>query len=89
MLLISCPALFLPFTRGDFSREGQEALAGVIAGTGLLLVCAISVYALLISFLMPAIFVNFARKGTFAACFEFGEIWRICPRTSATTSWPG
>ena len=77
LLLISCPALFIPFTRGDFSREGQQALAGVIAGTGLLLVCAISVYALLISFLMPAIFLNFARKGTFAACFEFGEIWRI------------
>ena len=80
LLLISCPALFLPFTRGDFSREGQEALAGVIAGTGLLLVCAISVYALLLSFLMPAIFLNFARKGTFAACFEFGEIWRIMSR---------
>ena len=76
-LLITCPAIFLPFTRGDFSREGQQALAGMIAGTSLLLVCAISIYALLISFLMPAIFLNFARKGTFAACFEFGEIWRI------------
>ena len=79
-LLITCPALFLPFTRGDFSREGQQALAGVIAGTGLLLLCVISIYALLISFLMPAIFVNFARKGTFASCFEFGEIWRIMSR---------
>jgi Protein of unknown function (DUF4013) len=29
---------------------------------------------------MPAIFLNFARKGTFAACFEFGEIWRIMSR---------
>jgi hypothetical protein len=79
-LLITCPLLFLPFTRGDFSREGQQALAGMIAGTSLLLVCAISIYGLLISFLMPAIFVNFARKGTFAACFEFGEIWRIMSR---------
>jgi len=43
-------------------------------------VCAISVYALLISFLIPAVFLNFARKGTFAACFEFGEIWRIMSR---------
>jgi hypothetical protein len=77
MLLLTCPVLFIPFTRGDFSREGQQALAAMIAGTGLLLVCAISVYALLLSFLMPAIFLNFARKGTFAACFEFGEIWRI------------
>jgi hypothetical protein len=77
LLLITCPAFFVPFTRGDFSREGQQALAGVLAGTTLLLVCAISVYGLLLSFLMPAIFLNFARKGTFSACFEFGEIWRI------------
>jgi hypothetical protein len=79
-LLITCPLFFLPFTRGDFSREGQQALAGMIAGTSLLLVCAISIYGLLISFLLPAIFLNFARKGTFAACFEFGEIWRIMSR---------
>ena len=77
MLLISCPALFLPFTRGDLGSEGQQALAGMFVGTTLLLTCVISAYALLISFLMPAIFLNFARKGTFAACFEFGEIWRI------------
>jgi hypothetical protein len=77
MLLITCPAFFIPFTRGDYSREGQQALAGVIAGTGLLLVCLLSIYALLLSFLLPAIFLNFARKGTFAACFELGEIWRI------------
>ncbi len=76
-LLITCPLFFLPFTRGDFSSQGQQALAGMIAGTSLLLVCAISVYGLLISFLIPAIYLNFARKGTFAACFEFGEIWRI------------
>lgn len=77
MLLISCPALFLPFTRGDFSSEGQQALGGLFVGTTLLVMCAVSIYALLLSFLIPAIFVNFARKGTFAACFEFAEIWRI------------
>jgi hypothetical protein len=77
MLLITCPAFFLPFTRGDFSREGQQALAGMFIGTTALLACAISIYALLLSFLLPAIFLNFARKGTFASCFEFGEIWRI------------
>jgi hypothetical protein len=77
LLLISCPALFLPFTRGDLGGDGQQALSGLFVGTTVLLTCAISVYALLISFLMPAVFLNFARKGTFAAGFEFGEIWRI------------
>ena len=76
-LLITCPLFFLPFTRGDFSREGTQALTGVIAGTSLFLSCAILIYGLIISFLIPAIYLNFARKGTFAACFEFGEIWRI------------
>jgi hypothetical protein len=76
-LLITCPLFFLPFTRGDFSREGQQALTGMFVGTTLLLTCAVAIYGLLISFLMPAIYLNFARKGTFAACFEFGEIWHI------------
>jgi len=76
-LLIACPAVFLPFTSGDLGSDGQQVLTSMFVGTTLLLTCAISVYALLISFLMPAICLNFARKGTFAACFEFGEIWRI------------
>jgi hypothetical protein len=76
-LLITCPLFFIPFTRGDFSRDGQQALAGMIAGTALFLTCAISIYALIVSFLIPAIYLNFARKGTFASCFEFREIWRI------------
>ena len=80
MLLISCPALFLPFMRGDLGRSGQQAVTSMFVGTSLLLACAISIYALLLSFLLPAIFLNFARKGTFAACFEFGEIWRIMSR---------
>jgi hypothetical protein len=79
-LLISCPVLFLPLTRGTLGGEGQEALTGMFVGTTALLTCAISVFALLISFLMPAVFLNFARKGTFAAGFEFGEIWRIMSR---------
>ena len=77
LLLLTCPAFFLPFTRGDFTREGQQALTGLLAGTSLFLGCVLFIYALLISFLLPAIFLNFARKGTFAACFEFREIWRI------------
>jgi hypothetical protein len=79
-LLITCPAVFLALTGGDLGGDGQQALSGPFLGTTVLLTCAISVYALLISFLMPAIFLNFARKGTFAACFEFGEIWRIMSR---------
>ena len=76
-LIITCPLFFVPFTRGDFGRDGQQALGSLIAGTALLFTCAIAIYALLLSFLMPAIYLNFARKGTFSACFELGAIWRI------------
>ena len=76
-LIITCPLLFVPFTRGDFGRDGQQALGSLIVGTALLFTCAIAIYALLLSFLMPAIYLNFARKGTFSACFELGAIWRI------------
>jgi hypothetical protein len=76
-LLLTCPMVFLPFTRGDFGRDGQQAVASLFVGTTLALSCVIALYGLLLSFLMPAIYLNFARKGTFGACFEFGEIWRI------------
>jgi hypothetical protein len=76
-LLLTCPLFIAPFTRGDFGRDGQQAVASLFVGTALALSCAIGLYALLLSFLMPAIYLNFARKGTFSACFELGEIWRI------------
>ena len=77
MLLLTCPAVFLPFISGDQSRSGQQAVTSMFVGTTLLLTCAVGIYALLLSFLIPAIYLNFARKGTFAACFQFGEIWPI------------
>ncbi len=77
MLIVSCPAMFLPFMRGDLSRNGQQAATGMFVGTTLLLTCIVGIYALLLSFLMPAIYLNFSRKGNFGACFQLGEIWRI------------
>jgi hypothetical protein len=76
-LLLTCPMFFIPFMRGDFSHSERQAVAGLFVGSTLALSCVIAIYALLLSFLMPAIYLNFARKGTFSACFEFGEIWRI------------
>jgi len=76
-LMIACVAIGLPFLNGNFRDIGQRELIGMFFGTSALSLCAISIYGLLISFLAPAIYLNFARKGTFAACFEFGEVWRI------------
>jgi hypothetical protein len=76
-LLLTCPMFFIPFMRGDFGHNERQAVTSLFVGSTLALSCVIVVYALLLSFLMPAIYLNFARKGTFSACFEFGEIWRI------------
>jgi hypothetical protein len=77
MWLIMCPLFILPFMRGDYGREGQQAVASLFAGSMLALSCVLMIYVLVLSFLLPAIYLNFARKGTFGACFEFREIWRI------------
>jgi len=77
LLLIACPMVFLPFLRGDVGQDGRQAVTSLFVGTTLAFSCVIALYGLLLSFLMPAIYLNFARKGTFGACFEFGEIWRI------------
>lgn len=79
-LILFCPLVFVPFFATSTSGEGQNAVRGLFAGTAFLLTCAFVIYGLVISFLFPAINLNYARKGTFGACFEFGEIWRIMSR---------
>ncbi len=83
-LIYSLPALAIvwaamvpPLMNGALRDVGQHQFFAMFFGTVALSFCAISIYALLISFLMPAVALNFARKGTVAACFEFGEIWHI------------
>ncbi len=76
-LLLFCPLVFLPFMRGE---NGRNAVQAIFAGSMLLVSCALMIYGLLLSFLLPAINLNFARKNTLGACFEFSEIWRIMSR---------
>jgi hypothetical protein len=74
-LIVFCPFTFLPFLgRGGDDGNG---LMGLFAGTTLLLTCLLVIYGLVISFLFPAINLNFARKGTFGSLFEFRNIWPI------------
>ncbi len=88
-LAIFFPVMFLPITHGDFGYAGQQAFVAMFVSTTLMFIGLIALYGLLLSFLMPAIYLNFARKGTFAACFEFGEIWRIMSRNLGDymTAW--
>ena len=73
--ILFCPFVFLPFvSRGNQDNNG---VLGLILGTASLLTCLVFIYLLVISFLFPAINLNFARKGTFNSLFEFGRIWPI------------
>ena len=63
------------------SGEGDQGLnQGLALGsTGLLIAagCCIGLYALLISFVFPGVFINYSRQGSFGSCFQFGEIMRL------------
>lgn len=77
-ILICIPAVM--FGVGGLATEGadiQETLLGVFTGVGALFACLIVLYTFLLSFYFPAVTINFARKGNFGSCFEFGTILGI------------
>jgi hypothetical protein len=51
---------------------GQAAIAAMFCGIGI-----VAVYGLLLAFLSPAILAEYARRGTFASCFDFSNIKRF------------
>ena len=55
----------------------QEYAAGAFGIVLFILICCIMVYAILLSFYLPAVMINFARKGNFSSCFQIREIFNI------------
>ena len=94
ILLLSClPLSFLAVpailsSNGDM-QDVAEALAGV---GGVLLVgmaCVFVIYGLVLSVILPAIYVLYARDGTFASCFKLGEVFDIIGKNAGPffTAW--
>lgn len=76
-IIIGCiPFSILAFSGGMESGDLQDTLLAAFTGLGLLFGCLIFIYFLALSFFFPAVYINFARKGTFKSCFEFSEIIR-------------
>jgi len=73
--LILIPVFVLPAT----AQQGntQSALAAVSTGVGVVLGCLIFLYGLLLSLLIPAVQINFARHGSFGSCFQLGNIIKL------------
>ena len=74
------------------SMEGadfSDALAATFTGVGIFLICILALYLLALTFYYPAVYINFARKGTFGSCFEIGEIFRIISEHTSKylTAW--
>jgi Protein of unknown function (DUF4013) len=89
-LIFACiPFGFLFLTTPTEGSNLQDAMAVAFTGIGLVLGCIFLIYALALSFGFPAVYINFARKGTFGSCFEFGEITKIISAnlTKYLTAW--
>jgi hypothetical protein len=65
------------FANGASSRDVEQALStlvpvGLLAGS---LCCGLGfLYSFLLGALFPAVAANYARRGTFASCFNIGEV---------------
>lgn len=61
------------------SLEGDitETVASIFVGVGILFGCLIMLYALALTFFLPAVYIHYSREETFGSCFEIGEIIKL------------
>ena len=89
-LIIAClPLGFLIIPATMESSNTTETLISVFTGIGILFLCLLVLYLLAFSFFFPAVYINFARKGTFGSCFEISEIIKIVSQNTSKylTAW--
>ena len=81
LIILSCvfiPIAILPAFSSD--QDVQTVLAGVTTTGGIVVACCLTLYILLLTFVYPAIYVNYAKNLTFGSCFKFGEFFPIISR---------
>ena len=74
---VPLPILIVPAILAGNSNNQNIASAIATAGSmvAMCLTCVFLLYALALSVLFPAIYVEYAAKGTFASCFNFKDIF--------------
>ncbi len=93
ILLVGVPLAIMTIPAILAGNSNMQDTANAIATAGgivsLCLSCLFILYALGLSILFPAIYVEYAHKGTFASCFNFKEIFaQIGKNTGAFfTAW--
>jgi hypothetical protein len=93
-IIIACLplALLIIPVSSEISNEGvtsSDALLSAFTGIGIIFLCLLVLYLLAFSFFYPAVYINFAKKGTFGSCFEIGEIIKIVSKNTSKylTAW--
>lgn len=89
-LIIAClPLGFLTISVLAEDSNLSDTFFSVFTGVGIFLICLIVLYLLVFSFYFPAVYINFARKGTFGSCFEIGKIIKIVSENTSEylTAW--
>ena len=89
-LIIAClPLGFLAIPALANDSNLSDTFFSVFTGVGIFLICLIVLYVLVFSFYFPAVYINFARKGTFGSCFEISEIIKIVSEDTSEylTAW--
>jgi hypothetical protein len=85
-LLVACvmsTIFVIPAIMDSGGNASQEAINRALAGSSFVtfcLICLVSLYALVLTVLLPGILANFAQKRTFGSCFELGEVYRTVTR---------
>ena len=94
MMIVFCLPLSIMVIPAIMSGNGDmQDIRNAIAGAGsalfLCLICAFSIYALVLSAVYPAILIVFSREGTFVSCFKFREVFDLIGKNTSTffTAW--
>jgi hypothetical protein len=95
IIVLSClplSVMTIPAIIASGNSDFQD-VANTITGAGGVLFAAMSclfvIYGLVLSVIFPAIYVNYAKEGTFASCFQLREIFNIIGKNAAAffTAW--
>jgi len=95
ILLIGVPLIIMivPAILAGAGDSSTQTIASAIATAGTLvamcLTCVVLLYVLALSVLFPAIYVEYATKGTFASCFDFKNIFAQIRKNAGVyfTAW--
>ena len=74
-------------------NSDMQDIANTISGAGGVLLagmtCLFVVYGLVLSVIFPAIYVNYAKEGTFASCFKLREVFNLIGKNAGAffTAW--